>query len=376
MNKLPVILCVDDELTVLNSLKSQLVREFSEEYEIEVLDRGEDAVSLVEELLLEGREIPLLITDQLMPGMKGNELLREINTLSPKTFKILLTGQADVHAVADALNFSKLYRFIAKPWDGTDLLLTVREALRSFYQDKKLEEQNVLLQRYNQELEELVKERTVELEREKEKSDRLLVNILPHQTALELKEKGHSQPRHYEKVTILFTDFSGFTKVAAKLSPIELVERLGECFSAFDGIISKYKLEKIKTIGDSYMCAGGVPAANESNPFDMLHAALEIRDWTHEWNSKAHEKWELRIGVHTGKVVAGVIGSSKFAYDVWGDAVNIASRIETACEPGKINISADTFSLVQDAFDCTYRGEIDTKNRGLIKMYYLNGQRS
>jgi class 3 adenylate cyclase/FixJ family two-component response regulator len=372
----PIILCVDDERVILDGLKSQLSRDFSNDYEIEIADSGEYALEIIYEAIKSGREIPVLIADQIMPGMKGNELLKTVNRVSDKIFKILLTGQAGINDVADALNNANLYRYIQKPWDGVDLVLTVREALRSFYQDKKLEEQNVMLKRYNDELEVLVKERTQELEIEKNKADKLLLNILPAETARELKDHGFSLPRHYDLVSILFTDIKGFTSIAAKMTPNDLVKRLGECFNAFDEIIVKYNLEKIKTIGDAYMCAGGIPKTNSTHPVDIIHAAHEMLDWVNNWNitqlNNNEERWVVRIGVHTGSLVAGVIGSSKFAYDVWGDTVNIASRIESAGEPGRINISGDTYNLVNSDFNCTYRGKIDTKNRGAIEMYFID----
>jgi class 3 adenylate cyclase len=372
----PIILCVDDERVILDGLKSQLYRDFGNEHEIEIADSGEYALEIVEEAVKKGRDVPVLIADQIMPGMKGNELLKLVNKVSDKTFKILLTGQADIRDVADALNHANLYRYIPKPWDGVDLVLTVREALRSYYQDKKLEEQHIMLQRYNNELEVLVKERTNELELEKDKTDKLLLNILPVETARELKEQGFSPPRHYDSVSILFSDIQGFTSIAAKMTPNDLVKRLGECFNAFDEIISRYHLEKIKTIGDAYMCAGGIPNPSSTHPVDMIHAAREMINWVNKWSinqvNNEETPWAVRIGIHTGSLVAGVIGHSKFAYDVWGDTVNIASRIESAGEPGRINISGDTYSLVNNYFNCKYRGKIDTKNRGAIEMYFVD----
>jgi len=216
------------------------------------------------------------------------------------------------------------------------------------------------------------------IEYEKDRSDQLLLNVLPAETAEELKEKGSATPKHYDMVTVLFTDFKGFTKIAEKLSPQELVENLDFCFHAFDKIIDKYKIEKIKTIGDAYMCAGGIPAKNTSNPVDVVSAALEIREFMEELKRKkeadGEDFWELRIGIHTGPVIAGVVGNKKFAYDIWGDAVNTASRMESSGIPGKVNISGDTYNFIKDEFNCTFRGKIEAKNKGEIEMYIVESQ--
>jgi class 3 adenylate cyclase len=210
---------------------------------------------------------------------------------------------------------------------------------------------------------------------EKEKSEKLLLNILPHETAEELKLKGSATPKHYDVVSVLFTDFKGFTKIAEKLTAQELVEELNQCFMAFDTIIDKYHLEKIKTIGDAYMCAGGIPAPNSTNPVDIVKAALEIREFMDnlrkEREAQGKDYWELRIGIHTGPVVAGVVGKNKFAYDIWGDAVNTASRMESSGIPGQVNISGSTYDYIRDYFHCNHRGKIQAKNKGEIDMYIV-----
>ena len=214
------------------------------------------------------------------------------------------------------------------------------------------------------------------IEKEREKSDRLLLNILPEETAAELKEKGRATPRHYEMVSVLFTDFKGFTMVAESLTAEEVVMELDKCFLEFDRIAEKHNLEKIKTIGDAYMCAGGLPVANSTNPADAVAAALEIRDFMETERKKraagGESYWQLRIGINTGPVVAGVVGKNKFAYDIWGDAVNIASRMESSGEPGKVNISGATYELVKDRFVCSYRGKVAAKNKGEIDMYFVD----
>jgi class 3 adenylate cyclase/tetratricopeptide (TPR) repeat protein len=208
------------------------------------------------------------------------------------------------------------------------------------------------------------------------RSDELLLNILPLQTATELKEKGSADPKSFESVTVLFSDFKNFTNISEQMSADELVKEINFYYSAFDRIIEKYNIEKIKTIGDSYMCAGGLPVESSSHPEDTILAALSIIDFVFNEKLKREELkqpfFEIRIGLHTGPVVAGIVGTKKFAYDIWGDTVNIASRMETAGDVGKVNISGSTFDLVKDKFLCTYRGKIMAKNKGEIDMYYVD----
>jgi len=215
------------------------------------------------------------------------------------------------------------------------------------------------------------------IEGEKALSEKLLLNILPEETAEELKIYGAATPKHYDMVSVLFTDFKGFTKIAEKLSPEELVEELNQCFLEFDRIIDKHNLEKIKTIGDAYMCAGGIPVSNTTNPIDIVQAGLEIKQYMenlkNEREARGEDYWELRIGIHTGPVIAGVVGKNKFAYDIWGDAVNTASRMESSGIPGKVNISGATYELVKEEFECTHRGKIQAKNKGEIDMYIVEG---
>jgi len=214
------------------------------------------------------------------------------------------------------------------------------------------------------------------IEEEKNRSDRLLHNILPEETALELKENGKVQAKKFDSVTVLFTDFKGFTEYAKNLSPEELVSSVDYYFSKFDEIMEKYGMEKIKTIGDAYMAAGGLPFQTNDHPFKMILAAFEIIQFMED-SKQNQEKditnFDIRIGINTGPVVAGVVGIHKFAYDIWGDTVNVASRMETLSNPGRINISENTYELVKDVFQCKYRGEIEVKNRGMMKMYFVNG---
>ena len=225
-------------------------------------------------------------------------------------------------------------------------------------------------------LEEKVTLRTAELEEEKVKTEELLLNILPKDTAAELQKHGKATARHYNQVSVLFTDFKGFTQFAENTKPEELVNELHRCFVRFDEIIGKYHLEKIKTIGDAYMCAGGVPIRNSSNAIAISLAALEIRRFMDEVivdkRTRNEPILEIRIGMHTGPLTAGVVGLKKFAYDIWGDTVNTASRMESCSEPGRINISGTTYELIKKYFDCEYRGRQEVKGKGMVEMYFVN----
>ena len=214
------------------------------------------------------------------------------------------------------------------------------------------------------------------LEAEKKRSEELLLNILPAKIADELKTRNEVEPRHYNSATIMFTDFKGFTRLAEASEPRTLVNDLNQYFTAFDEIIERHNLEKLKTIGDAYMCAGGLPEENRTHPIDACRAALEIQEFMARVN-KQREKmrlqhWDLRIGLHTGPVMAGVVGKKKFTYDIWGDAVNVAARMESNGEAGRIALSESTYHRVKDQFECEHRGPIEAKNKGVLDTYFLN----
>jgi class 3 adenylate cyclase/Tfp pilus assembly protein PilF len=221
------------------------------------------------------------------------------------------------------------------------------------------------------------------IRRGKKRSDELLLNILPAEVAEELKAKGEAEAKLIEQVTVLFTDFKGFTAMSEILSPKELVRDLHECFSVFDTICEKYGLEKIKTIGDAYMAAGGLPTPNTTHATDVINAAFEMRDFIAEGKARKIAAglpyFEIRIGIHTGPVVAGIVGVKKFQYDIWGDTVNTASRMESSGEVGQVNISGATYALVKDtstplgvpAFVFSPRGEVQAKGKGKLEMYFV-----
>jgi class 3 adenylate cyclase/Tfp pilus assembly protein PilF len=247
---------------------------------------------------------------------------------------------------------------------GSVLILLLAFALFSYNRYR-------MKNRVNRDLE----EKNEELDLERRRSDALLLNILPEETADELKRTGKAKPRSYKEVSVLFCDFKGFTKISERLSPEELIAELDYCFKAFDDIMEDHGIEKIKTIGDSYMAAAGLPLTNDHHALDAVHAAVEMQSFLkklkEERQQEGNPSFEARIGIHTGPVIAGVVGSKKFAYDIWGDTVNTASRLETAGQCGKVNISQSTYDWIKEDFECTHRGKIEAKNKGEIDMYYV-----
>lgn len=239
--------------------------------------------------------------------------------------------------------------------------------------NSEVEEARATIERQNKELITLY----AELGIEKQKSEDLLLNILPAKIADELKATGRVEAVYFESVTVIFTDIVGFTQMSKMLDEKRLVESLDECFCTFDEIIKKRGLEKIKTIGDSYMCAGGLPEANTTHPFDAVMAAVEIQEAVAERKRKkagvGEFYWDIRLGIHTGPVTAGVVGKNKFAYDIWGTTVNTASRMESSGAAGRVNISGATYELVKDRFITEPRGKVQAKNMGEIEMYFVNG---
>jgi len=210
-------------------------------------------------------------------------------------------------------------------------------------------------------------------EKERKKSDGLLLNILPGEVADELKANGTTTAKHYDNVTVIFTDFVNFTSAGARMSPQALIDELHTCFKIFDEITGKYGIEKIKTIGDAYLAVAGLPRDDPKHAENVIRAAIEINAFMQDRLAKlGSSTFEIRIGIHSGSVVAGIVGVKKFAYDIWGDTVNTAARMEQNSEAGKINISATTYELVKDKFTCEYRGEIDAKGKGMLKMYYVS----
>ena len=305
---------------------------------------------------------------------RENDVLKKDKDLLTKD-KNLLTQQQEL----DRLNLEKRQGELETIYvlSGIGLLILLMILAGLFYfrsANLKLAQQNEQIE--NQKIE--IEESHQQVEEERQKAEEILLNILPAEIARELKETGIATPRNYEMVSVLFSDFSEFTSAAEEMEPDELIEELNICFMKFDEIMEQNNMEKIKTIGDSYMCAGGVPAANKTNPLDAINAAVAMQDYIRERRSSREKEgrkyWGMRIGIHTGEVIAGVVGKKKFAYDIWGDTVNLASRMESSGEDGRINISDATYKYVKDVYKCQYRGGVVAKNKGSVDMYFVEGK--
>lgn len=255
----------------------------------------------------------------------------------------------------------------------SDRLLRMQEAVNSAEREREAERMR-LIEKHEADLEVEVAERTNELRLEKENSDRLLTNILPARIAEELKHDGVAQPHRFEDASILFADFKDFTTISGLMPARSIVEELDAFFCAFDDIMVADGLEKIKTIGDAYMAAAGLPEIAADHAERCVRAGLAMQAFVEERNRTASVKWELRIGIHSGAVVAGVVGRRKFTYDVWGDTVNIAARVQASSPPGSLSISAYTHQLVRGAFRCEYRGKVVIKGKGEVDMYVVLGE--
>ena len=398
------ILFVDDEPDMEELIRQRLRKHVREEkFLLEFAGNGRLAL----EKLKEFDDIRIIVTDINMPEMDGLTLLSELAKLDRPTRTLVVSAYGDMQNIRSAMN-NGAFDFVTKPIDFTDLDLTLEKTvqevlylLQSLETKQKLQDETIerikaqeealmqaeenakLITQQNILLEEKVAERTLELAEKNEilnvelqRSEQLLLNILPYETAQELKMSGKAVARYYPDITVMFTDFKGFTHIAEKLSPEQLVQEIDEFFTAFDLIMEKNGIEKIKTIGDAYMAASGLPAVNDTHALDMVNAAVDIIEYMEVQRqiriAANRPVFDIRIGIHTGPVVAGIVGHKKFAYDIWGDAVNLASRMESSGEAGQINISQCTYDRISSNYSCIFRGEIEAKNKGKVGMYFVN----
>jgi DNA-binding response OmpR family regulator len=367
------ILIVDDtpeNVDILNELLSDFRRK--------VATNGEKALQIA------GSDDPpdLVLLDIDMPKMDGFEVCRRLksNLLTQSIPVIFLTAQTDKKTTVEGFKVGGC-DFMTKPFNPEELMVRVKTQLDLTEARRKLEttiqQMEITNKLLKQSGEEMSRQKTI-IEQEKKKADSLLLNVLPESVAKELKETGHVLPCHFPIATVLFADLAGFSKISKGLSPKDLVDELNYLFVGFDLILENNNLEKIKTIGDGYMAAGGLPIPNNSNPVDAVKAGLEMIQFVkrikRENEKSGKPPWEVRVGIHTGDLIAGIIGKNKFVYDVWGSTVNAASRMESAGELGKVNISGITYQLVKDKFKCTYRGNIEVKNMGKMDLYFCDDE--
>ncbi len=343
------ILIAEDEYIVAMDIKKILEKIG---YEVtSFVNNGTDVIQKA------GSEEPdLILMDIMLSGdMSGIEAAEIIKGKYDIPI-VYLTALTDEQTINKA-KITEPGGYILKPFDEKGLRSAIEIAL------------------YKAKIETQLKIKTKELEEEKNKTDELLHHILPKEIIKELKQTGSVSPRHYQMISILFTDFQGFRNISNSLPPSELVAELNEIFYSFDLIIEKYGLEKLKTLGDTYMIGGGLPKESSDHAVRVICAGLDMIEFLNKRNINTDIKWLMRVGVNSGQVVAGIVGTNKFSYDVWGDTVNIASRIESNSEPGKINISGSTYELIKDYFNCEYRGKLNAKGKGEIDMYFVKSEK-
>jgi class 3 adenylate cyclase len=350
-----LVLVVDDNEGNRDVLSRRLLRDGCE---VMLAEGGRQALRMMRRY-----KFDLVLLDIMMPEMDGYMVLQELkNDPALRHLPvIMITAVDEIESVVRCIELGA-DDYLLKPFNPT--LLCAR--VNSLLERKQLRDQEIERTR-------AVEKALADVETQRKKAEGLLLNILPSSVAEELHAQGSVQPMYFEDVTIVFADFVGFTLSVEQLPAEELVQLLHEYFTAFDTIVGRYGLEKLKTIGDCYMFSGGLPVRNPAHPVDALLAAFEMIQVTQEKASTGPVEWQLRIGVHTGPVVAGVVGIHKFAFDIWGDAVNLGSRMESSGAPSRINISFNTYSRVKDFFACERRGRIKIKDGREVEMYFVNG---
>lgn len=319
-----------------------------------------DGASAIQEVRAHPYDIVLL--DLKMADMDGLAVLQCLKSDANlnRMPVVMLSAVDEIESVVACIE-AGAEDYVTKPFNS----VLLRARLKVLLERKRLEEQE---RRRTQELEAAL----AEVEKQKKSNEELLANILPQSVARELQAHGSAAPQYFADVTIVFTDFAGFTRSTEHLPAEELVDVLNRYFTAFDRIIDRYGLEKLKTIGDSYMFVGGMPEPSPSHPVDAVLAALEIVQTVREIEGGPVD-WKIRVGIHTGPVIAGIVGIRKFAFDVWGESVNVAARMESSSEPNRVNISERTYARVKDFFACDPRGRVPTKDGFELDMYFVNG---
>jgi adenylate cyclase len=350
-----IILVVDDDEGNRDVLSRRLLRDGCE---VMLAETGRQALRMARRYAFD-----LILLDIMMPEMDGIMVLAELKQDAKlrRLPVIMISAVDEVESVVRCIELGA-DDYLPKPFNPVIL----RARISALLDRKRLQDNEM---RKTAELETAL----LEIEQQRKKTEELLLNILPPLIAQELQVEGCVQPMYFEDVTIAFADFVGFTLSTEQLPADELVSILNRYFTAFDNIMRRYGVEKLKTIGDCYMFAGGLPIRNPSHPVDTILAAFEMIHVSEEMAKDGPVAWQLRIGVHTGPVVAGVVGIHKFTFDIWGDAVNFSSRMEASGAPGRINLSPSTYARVKDFFACEKRGKVKIKDGREVEMYFVNG---
>jgi adenylate cyclase len=345
-----LILIVDDVPVNLQALESILQ---TRGFRVEKATNGEQALELVKHNLPD-----LVLLDVMMPKMNGYEVCQHLkdNPVTSKIPVIFLTGRNDSYSIIKGFAAGAL-DYVVKPFHAPELLARINTHL-------ELKRSRDMILKYNQ-----------LLDAEKQRAEQLLLNILPPSIADRLQQGERNIADKFDEATVLFADIINFTPLSEKYSAEEIVRMLNEVFSAFDTLADKYGVEKIKTMGDSYMAACGIPIQRPDHASAMADMALDMLTILQDFNARSQEQLNIRIGIHSGPIIAGVIGAKKFIYDLWGDTVNTASRMESHSEPGKIHVTGTVYQSLQGSYTFQDRGEIEVKGKGNMNTYFLLGKK-
>ena len=348
-DKIGTILIVDDESANLDIIDKILQQSNHKTFTAE---SGEEALKILKK---ESAKIDLILLDLIMPEVNGIDLLKTLKD-DNNTYHIpviMLSALDEIDTIVECISMGA-DDFLIKPVNRILLHARLNNALeKKYFHDKEIKYQK-------------------QIKIEQEKSDKLLLNILPESIAERLKNGESLIADDFEDSTVLFADLAGFTKLSSTISATDVVMQLNSIFSLFDGMLIKYSLEKIKTIGDCYMLAGGLPKPDKNHADSVARMALEMLDIIKEINTKTNQSLKVRIGINSGPVAAGVIGKEKFIYDLWGDTVNVASRMETFGSNSKIHVSSSTYLQLKDYYNFTKRDKINIPGKGAMQTYFLN----
>lgn len=365
----PHILIVDDKQENLKILSEMLKHDG---FNLLIAMDGERAVNIAR------KEVPdIILLDIMMPKMNGYEacqLIKE-NPITKDIPVIFMSALNETHNKVQGLKLGAV-DYITKPFQIAEVKARIKTHLDLQLLQKALQEKNQLLEKEIEErkrAEDKLNDYARKLEIEQKKSDDLLLNLLPENVVKDLKDQGNSAPKVFDNVSIMFADVVDFTRISADLDPDSLIDELSDMFSHFDEIMKRNECERIKTIGDAYLAVSGMAQADPNHAKNMIRAAIEIIDYLHHRNQVLDLDWQVRIGIHSGKIVGGIVGLKKYIYDVFGDTINVASRMENNSEPMKINVSETTYKLCREDFRFQAREPIPIKGKKHIQMYFVTG---